>query len=156
MTPHQIHLVRSSFAPLQPLAATVAQAFYAQLFTRDPALRTLFRGGDMGEQGARLMQMLGAAIELLDRPASLTPVLLKLGRRLRRRRGPLRQRRHRLAGHPERRPGRRLHARGARGVDGHVRPRCPHHASRRCRSGPGRLSLTIIGRARIRPRERAA
>lgn len=81
MTPHQIHLVRSSFAPLQPLAATVAQAFYAQLFTRDPALRTLFRGGDMGEQGARLMQMLGAAIELLDRPASLTPVLLKLGQR---------------------------------------------------------------------------
>lgn len=81
MTPHQIHLVRSSFAPLQPLAATVAEAFYAQLFTRDPALRALFRGGDMAEQGARLMQMLGAAIDLLDRPTSLDPVLLKLGQR---------------------------------------------------------------------------
>jgi hemoglobin-like flavoprotein len=74
MTPHQIQLIRASFEPLKPLAATVAEAFYAQLFARDPALRTLFRGGDMGEQGARLMQM-------LDRPASLDPVLLKLGQR---------------------------------------------------------------------------
>ena len=81
MTPHQIHLIRSSFAPLKPLAPTVAEAFYAQLFARDPALRALFRGGDMGEQGARLMQMIGAAIDLLDRPASLNPVLLKLGQR---------------------------------------------------------------------------
>jgi hemoglobin-like flavoprotein len=81
MTPHQVHLIRSSFAPLKPLAPTVAEAFYAQLFARDPALRALFRGGDMGEQGARLMQMIGAAIDLLDRPASLNPVLLKLGQR---------------------------------------------------------------------------
>jgi hemoglobin-like flavoprotein len=81
MTPHQIHLIRSSFEPLKPLAAPVAQAFYSQLFTRDPALRALFRGGDMAEQGARLMQMLGAAIDLLDRPGALTPVLLKLGQR---------------------------------------------------------------------------
>ncbi|HEY8877597.1 MAG TPA: globin family protein [Roseateles sp.] len=81
MTPQQIHLIRSSFEPLKPLAASVAEAFYAQLFARDPALRALFRGGDMGEQGARLMQMLSAAIELLDRPNSLTPVLHKLGQR---------------------------------------------------------------------------
>lgn len=81
MTPQQIHLIRSSFEPLKPLAATVAEAFYTQLFARDPALRALFRGSDMHEQGARLMQMLGAAIELLDRPNSLTPVLLKLGQR---------------------------------------------------------------------------
>ncbi len=81
MTPQQIHLIRSSFEPLKPLAATVAEAFYAQLFARDPALRALFRDGDMGEQGARLMQMLSAAIELLDRPHSLDPVLLKLGQR---------------------------------------------------------------------------
>lgn len=81
MTPQQITLIRNSFAPLKPLAATVAEAFYAQLFARDPALRALFRGGDMSEQGARLMQMMGAAIDLLDRPASLRPVLLKLGQR---------------------------------------------------------------------------
>lgn len=81
MTPHQIHLIRASFEPLKPLAAPVAQAFYNQLFTRDPALRALFRGGDMAEQGARLMQMLGAAIDLLDRPGALMPVLLKLGQR---------------------------------------------------------------------------
>lgn len=35
----------------------------------------------MGEQGARLMQMLSAAIDPLDRPASLTPKLLELGQR---------------------------------------------------------------------------
>jgi len=81
MTPQQIALVRESFQPLKPLAATVADAFYAQLFVRDPALRVLFRGSGMAEQGERLMQMLAAAIELLDRPASLTPVLLKLGQR---------------------------------------------------------------------------
>jgi methyl-accepting chemotaxis protein len=81
MTPQQIHLVRSSFEPLKPLAATVAQAFYLQLFARDPALRALFRGSDMAEQGGRLVQMLAAAIDLLDRPASLRPVLLKLGER---------------------------------------------------------------------------
>ncbi|KQW51511.1 MULTISPECIES: globin family protein [unclassified Roseateles] len=81
MTPHQIDLIRDSFAPLKPLAATVAEAFYAQLFARDPALRAMFRGGDMGEQGARLMQMMAAAIDLLDRPASLRPVLLRLGQR---------------------------------------------------------------------------
>lgn len=81
MTPQQIALVRESFEPLKPLAATVADAFYAQLFARDPALRSLFRGSGMAEQGERLMQMLAAAIDLLDRPASLTPVLLKLGER---------------------------------------------------------------------------
>ena len=81
MIPHQVHLIRSSFAPLKPLAPSVAEAFYAQLFARDPALRALFRGGDMGEQGTRLMQMLSAAIDLLDRPGSLRPVLLKLGQR---------------------------------------------------------------------------
>lgn len=81
MTPQQIQLIRSSFEPLKPLAATVAEAFYAQLFNRDPALRALFRGDDMAAQGERLMQMLAAAIELLDRPASLEPVLLKLGQR---------------------------------------------------------------------------
>jgi len=81
MTPNQITLIRASFEPLKPLAASVAEAFYAQLFARDPALRALFRGGDMAEQGERLMLMLAAAIELLDQPASLNPVLLKLGQR---------------------------------------------------------------------------
>ncbi|MFG6459947.1 globin family protein [Roseateles sp. DXS20W] len=81
MTPHQIHLIRTSFEPLKPLAATIAEAFYARLFMHDPALRSLFRGRDMAQQGERLMQMLAAAVELLDRPGALTPVLLRLGQR---------------------------------------------------------------------------
>jgi methyl-accepting chemotaxis protein len=78
MTPQQIQAVRASFEPLVPMAEQVAEAFYARLFERDPALRPLFRGNPR-EQGERLMQMIAAAVALLDRPAALEPVLLQLG-----------------------------------------------------------------------------
>jgi hemoglobin-like flavoprotein len=57
-----------------------ALVFYQRLFELDPALRPLFRG-DIEQQGAKLMQMLSAAVRLLDRPESLVPVLEDLGRR---------------------------------------------------------------------------
>jgi hemoglobin-like flavoprotein len=78
MTPTQIQLVRDSFAQVQPIARDAAALFYAYLFETDPALRPLFRG-DIGEQGRRLFDMIGAGISLLDRPAQLLPVLRKLG-----------------------------------------------------------------------------
>ena len=65
MTPHQIQLVRSSFAKLAPVAAEAAQLFYANLFNDDPSLRRLFRG-DMAAQGERLMTMIGAAVSQLE------------------------------------------------------------------------------------------
>jgi hemoglobin-like flavoprotein len=80
MTPQQIHLVRDSFARVQPIASEAARLFYGKLFVRDPGLRRLFRG-DMAEQGEKLMQMIGAAVGLLARPAALQPVLEHLGRR---------------------------------------------------------------------------
>jgi len=76
----QIALVRNSFAKVQPIATDAAALFYANLFAADPSLRALFRG-DMAHQGQRLMSMLGSALQLLDRPAALVPVLRNLGAR---------------------------------------------------------------------------
>ena len=80
MSPDQIQRVRSSFALVHPIAQTAADLFYNNLFEADPALRHLFKG-DMTEQGAKLMQMIGAAVGLLDKPEVLMPVLRQLGSR---------------------------------------------------------------------------
>lgn len=80
MQAHQAQLVRESFALVRPIAATAAALFYENLFNADPSLRRLFTG-DMTQQGERLMTMIGAAVGLLDRPASLVPVLRQLGAR---------------------------------------------------------------------------
>ena len=80
MTPEQIQLVRTSFALVAPIAPTAAAIFYDELFRADPSLKPLFKG-DMQEQGAKLMQMIGAAVGLLGRPQSLVPVLRQLGKR---------------------------------------------------------------------------
>ena len=80
LPPTQLSAIRETFAlvALQPDA--VARAFYERLFQLDPSLRRLFRP-DLEEQGHKLMQMLGAAVRLLDNPQALTPVLENLGRR---------------------------------------------------------------------------
>ena len=76
----QIMLVRNSFALVHPSAPQAAELFYKNLFDINPALRLLFTG-DMGQQGQKLMQMIGAAVGLLDRPDQLLPVLRQLGAR---------------------------------------------------------------------------
>jgi len=76
----QIHLVRSTFALVQPIAGDAAALFYDNLFRADPNLRYLFKG-DMTHQGQRLMGMIGSALQLLDRPGALLPVLRSLGAR---------------------------------------------------------------------------
>ena len=80
MTPQQMTDVRSSFALVAPIADRAAALFYDHLFAADPALRALFKG-DMAHQGERLMQMIGAAVGLLDKPDRLLPVLHALGAR---------------------------------------------------------------------------
>ena len=80
MTPEQIHHVRTSFARLLPIAEPAAALFYGNLFDADPSLRFMFKG-DMAQQGAKLMQMIGAAVGLLDKPQVLMPVLRQLGTR---------------------------------------------------------------------------
>lgn len=80
MNDQQAHLVRTSFAQVQPIATQAAALFYDNLFAADPSLRALFRG-DMAAQGERLMTMIGAAVDLLDKPAALMQVLRHLGAR---------------------------------------------------------------------------
>ena len=80
MTPVQITHVRRSFALIEPIAPQAAALFYENLFTADPSLRQLFKG-NMAQQGTRLMTMIGAAVDLLDEPETLTPTLRKLGAR---------------------------------------------------------------------------
>ena len=80
ITPRQIALVRSSFALLEPRSTAVATQFYDNLFRADPSIRELFKS-NLHEQGARLMQMIGTAVGLLDRPHALMPALHNLGKR---------------------------------------------------------------------------
>ena len=80
MQAQQIHLVRASFAAVQLAVSQPGALFYDNLFAADPSLRNLFRSS-IAEQGERLMSMIGSALGLLDRPATLLPVLRQLGAR---------------------------------------------------------------------------
>src|SRR5689334_5968331 len=80
MTPHQIMLVRTTFAQVLPAAGTAAAVFYARLFELDPALRSMFPA-DLGDQGRKLMQMIAVAVHGLDDVETLAPAVRALGRR---------------------------------------------------------------------------
>ncbi len=80
MDPKVIELVQSSWRAVEPIAPQAAELFYGNLFAADPALKALFKG-DMVQQGAKLMQMIGAAVRGLDDVPSLLPVLQSLGAR---------------------------------------------------------------------------
>jgi hemoglobin-like flavoprotein len=80
MTTEQIHIIRQTFDLVAPMADSAAAAFYRRLFELDPSLRAMFPPV-LVEQGRKLMQMLGAAVAMLDRPQQLIPVLQSLGRR---------------------------------------------------------------------------
>lgn len=80
MQAHHATLIRRSFEQMAPVADEAAALFYRRLFEQSPELRPLFIG-DMGQQGRRLMEMIGAAVRLLDHPPALLPVLAQLGAR---------------------------------------------------------------------------
>ena len=80
MTNEQIKLVQDSFRQVAAIAETAAQLFYARLFELDPDLELLFKG-NLTEQGRKLMQMLGLAVNSLDRMEQLLPVVQSLGTR---------------------------------------------------------------------------
>lgn len=76
--PRQTSLVQQTFAQVAPIADQAAAMFYRRLFELDPSLSLLFRG-DMDQQGRKLMQMIGAAVNGLDNLDKLVPVVQKLG-----------------------------------------------------------------------------
>jgi hydrogenase maturation protease len=80
ITTQTIDLVQNSWALVLPIAPQAAELFYNNLFTRDPSLKALFKG-DMTQQGAKLMQMIGAAVGQLGDLGKLVPVLQSLGQR---------------------------------------------------------------------------
>ncbi|MES2684200.1 MAG: globin family protein [Pseudomonadota bacterium] len=81
MTPQQIVLVQQSFAKVEPIADTAASLFYQRLFEIDPSALPLFRGGNMEQQGRRLMQMIAVAVKGLNQLDDLVPAVQALGRR---------------------------------------------------------------------------
>jgi hemoglobin-like flavoprotein len=80
MAADQVSLVQASFAQVRPLADAFARLFYTRLFELDPALRALFHT-DMAEQRRKLIQMLDAIVEALDRPALIVAEVAALGQR---------------------------------------------------------------------------
>jgi hemoglobin-like flavoprotein len=80
MTPETIHLVRSTFARVLPVADLAASQFYDRLFTLDPSLRRLL-AADLEQQKHALMATLGLLIGYLDRPEELEPIVEQLGLR---------------------------------------------------------------------------
>jgi methyl-accepting chemotaxis protein len=80
MDQQTILLVQASWAKILPISATAGTLFYSNLFEADPTLRALFKG-DMEQQGAKLMQMINAAVGKLTDLDTLVPILQQLGQR---------------------------------------------------------------------------
>jgi hemoglobin-like flavoprotein len=80
MTPSDITLVKESFRKIVPIADQAAALFYARLFELDPSLRPLF-GGDIVQQGRKLMTMIATAVSALDRIETILPAVRQLGAR---------------------------------------------------------------------------
>jgi|SRR5678815_5590250 hemoglobin-like flavoprotein len=80
MTPRQAQLVRESWPAVAAIGPQAASLFYERLFVTEPSLRAMFRG-DIGDQGKKLVAMLGAAVAALDDIATLLPSLRALGHR---------------------------------------------------------------------------
>lgn len=79
MNEHTIKAVQETFALVEPIADKAAEIFYAKLFELDPALKPLFQG-DMTEQGAKLMKMIGIAVRGLTRLDDIVPAVQQLGK----------------------------------------------------------------------------
>lgn len=80
MTPEQVVLVKNSWSQVTPIADTAAELFYGKLFELNPALKSLFKG-DMTEQGRKLMQMISAAVNSLDKLETVLPAVEQMGER---------------------------------------------------------------------------
>lgn len=80
MTEKEISLVQDSFGKVAPIADKAAEIFYAKLFELDPSLKSLFKS-DMKDQGAKLMQMIGVAVNGLSNLEAIVPAVQELGKR---------------------------------------------------------------------------
>lgn len=80
MTAESVHILRKSFQRIEAHGHVAALAFYRRLFELDPSLRPMFRT-DIETQAAKLIDMLSAALAMLEKPAQLRATLEDLGAR---------------------------------------------------------------------------
>ena len=80
LTARQKHLIRGSFAQLEPAGELVGQLVYLRLFQLERSLRILFEG-PLAMHGRRLMGALKILTVSLDRLDGIGPVLRLLGGR---------------------------------------------------------------------------
>lgn len=81
MTEQQIELVQKSWEKVAAIREVAGNLFYENLFRKDPTLKQLFKSGNMQEQGAKLLAMIGAAVHGLKNLDALVPTVQELGRR---------------------------------------------------------------------------
>jgi NAD(P)H-flavin reductase/hemoglobin-like flavoprotein len=74
-----VHLIRTSFALVEPRAEELGRFFYATLFTQAPETRALFPV-NMEIQRSRLLRALVHVVQMVDQPDELVPFLEQLGR----------------------------------------------------------------------------
>lgn len=74
-----IELVQGTFEQVVPIADKAAEIFYSKLFEKDPSLKPMFKG-DMKAQGAKLMSMIGTAVNGLNDLGALVPAVQNLGK----------------------------------------------------------------------------
>lgn len=80
MTPKQVILVKNSWARIVPIADKVAKLLYNKVFELDPPLQPLFTG-NMLEQGRKIMHMIDATVNSLDKLDAILPAVEQLGER---------------------------------------------------------------------------
>lgn len=80
MNSREIALIRHTFARVAAVPDVAALAFYRNLFTLDPSLRSMFET-DILVQSKKLMEGLEILVDGLSEPERLTAILEELGAR---------------------------------------------------------------------------
>lgn len=78
MTPEQVTLIKQSWEKVLPISDKAAELFYGKLFELEPDLKPLFKG-DIKVQGKKLMKMLNAVVNSLDKLETIVPAVQDLG-----------------------------------------------------------------------------
>jgi hemoglobin-like flavoprotein len=81
VSPTQIQLVQTTWKKLLPIQNEAARLFYDRLFALDPSAKSLFKSGDLREQGRKLTAMITTAVNGLNRLDTIAPAVGELGRR---------------------------------------------------------------------------
>lgn len=76
----EIDLVRKTWSAVAADPDAAAAAFYGRLFAAAPEVKPLFTA-DMRQQGRKLMQMIGIAVNNMERVEAIVPALRELGER---------------------------------------------------------------------------